>query len=340
MSVRMSDVASKAGVSVSTVSKVLNGQGVAMQLNVETIDRVQRAAAELGYVPNALARDLRTQRPNRIGMLMSGFQDPGIPLEVRLSIEGGLMLGLTRAARDLGLPALTIYPIDPNEPPDPRAFLDGRVDGLIVQSDPWGVDLMSSLDPKRLPLIGICTRAVREHCGYVDIDHKGGARAAVEHLLELGHRRIAYLGPVGPSSASEMFVRRMDGYLEALAAADITPRASWLMISPEEVLTAMRGAEAPTAIFVINDRRAKPLVQALEGAGVRVPEDLAIVSFDNVLGSEMIAGGLTTVDNPVQLVGEVALRHMTRLLNGEDAEACRSVLPVKLIVRRSSGGVA
>lgn len=338
MSVRMSDVALQAGVSVSTVSKVLSGNGASMQLNEVTIARVQRAAEQLRYVPNAVARDLRAKRSNRVGVLLSGYQDRGIPLEVRLTLEGGLLFGLTHALRELGLPALTVYPADPNAAPDPRDFLDGRVDGLIVQSDPRGLNLLETLQARGLPIVGVWTREVGATAGYVDVDHRGGARLATEHLIEGGHRRIAFLGPVGPLGQQENFRLRREGFDAAITAAGLEPALTFA--EPEALVAALHSASAPSAVFVVNDRRTKPLLECLQRAGMRVPDDLSVASFDNVIGSDWLAGGLTTVENPVQLVGETALKHLVALIGGADPLECRTVLPTKLVVRQSTAAIS
>lgn len=334
MSVKMSDVAMQAGVSVSTVSKVLSGNGVSMQINEITIGRVRQAAEHLGYVPNAVARDLRAKRSNRVGVLLSGYQDRGVPLEVRLTLEGGLLFGLTHALRELGLPALTVYPADPNAAPDPRDFLDGRVDGLIVQSDPRGLNLLEVLQARGLPIVGVWTREVGATAGYVDVDHCGGARMATEHLIECGHRQIAFLGPVGSLGQQENFRLRREGFVEALEAAGLESGLSF--VEPETLVVALRSSNPPSAVFVVNDRRTKPLLECLQQAGVRVPEDLSVASFDNVIGTDLLAGGLTTVENPVQLLGETALKHLVALIGGADPLECRTVLPTKLVIRRST----
>jgi DNA-binding LacI/PurR family transcriptional regulator len=338
--IKISDVAAAAGVSVSTVSQVLNGNGVAYRIATKTIERVQHAARNLGFVPNTVARDLRAKRTGQIGVILSGFQDPGIPLAVRLSLEGAFLLGLTLAARERGLPGVVIYPTDPSQALEPHLYLDGRVDGLLVQNDPWGKNLLRDLAPKRLPVVGVWTQDVQDGMGFADVDHQGGAVQVVEHLLELGHRRIALLGPTEEMvKNNENFRRRYAGFHSALLNAGITSDPRLHVSDHHGVLGLLDEPDPITAVFAVNDRRAISLVAALQEAGVRVPQDLSIVGFDNVIGTDLVAGGLTTVDHPVLKNSVAALENLMALIEGKPAEQCRTVVPTTLLVRNSSARV-
>jgi LacI family transcriptional regulator len=335
--IKMRDVATAAGVSIPTVSQVLNGNGAEIQLSTSTIKRVEQIARDLGYVHNAVARNLRAQRTGQIGVILSGFQDKGIPPEVRLSLEGAFLLGLTEAARKHGVPGVVIYPTDPTQPLDSKRFLDRRVDGLIVQNDPWGVNLLRDLDPERVPTVGVWTQEVRDGAGYADVDHVGGVVQAVGHLVELGHRRIALLGPpLEKVSSNENFRRRYEGYWQALKEAGIKVEPNWHVGEPHEVLDLMNAPEPITAVFAVNDRRAISLVRAVTEAGLRVPQDLSIVGFDNAIGTDLVAGGLTTVNNPALEVSAAALENLMALIEGTNYAHCRTVVPTKLVIRNST----
>jgi len=337
MHVKIVDVAAAAGVSISTVSKVLSNGVSAQQVSSATIARVQKVAQELGYVPNAAARGLRQRRSNQVGVILAGFQDAGIPTEVRLSLEGAFLLGLIGAARERGLPGVVVYPTDASHPLEPNLYLDGRVDGLIVQSDPWGRNLLRDLDPRRIPTVGIWTQDVPQGVAYADTDHVGGAVQAIEHLLGLGHRKIAFLGPpLERPGSNENFQGRLAGYKQTLERAGIVPDPRWHIQDHHGVLRLLREAEPISAVFAVNDRRAIPLVGALEAAGVRIPQDLSLVGFDNAMGTDLIAGGLTTVDHPVLEVGAAALENLIALIEGADAMHCRTVIPTRLVVRHST----
>jgi len=334
------DVAAAAGVSISTVSKVLSSSGSIQQISSATIAKVQKVAQELGYVPNAAARGLRQRRSNQVGVILAGFQDAGIPTEVRLSLEGAFLLGLIGAARERGLPGVMIYPTDASHPLEPNLYLDGRVDGLIVQSDPWGRNLLRDLDPRRLPTVGIWTQDVPDGMAYADADHIGGATQAIEHLLSLGHQKIAFLGPpLEHPGSNENFRERLEGYRRTLERAGITPDPRWHVQDHHGVLRLLREPDPISAVFAVNDRRAIPLVGALEAAGVRIPQDLSLVGFDNAMGTDLIAGGLTTIDHPVLEVGAAALENLIALIEGTDAQHCRTVVPTRLIVRHSTAPV-
>jgi LacI family transcriptional regulator len=338
--VKIGDVAAAAGVSISTVSKVLSGKGRDFKHSSATVAHVQKVAQDLGYVPNAAARGLRNRRTNQVGVILSGFQDAGIPPEVRLSLEGAFLLGLIGAARERGLPGVVIYPTDPSHALEPNLYLDGRVDGLIVQSDPWGHNLLRDLDPRRIPTVGVWTQDVPDGMAYADTDHFGGAVQALEHLLSLGHRRIAFLGPPLERLGSvENFRRRLEGYHHALEGAGVTPDLRWHVQDHHGVLRLLREPDPITAVFAVSDRRVISLVSALQAAGVRIPQDLSLVGFDNVLGADLIAGGLTTVEQPVIDVGAAALENLLALVEGANAQHCRTVVPTRLIVRNSTARV-
>jgi LacI family transcriptional regulator len=270
---------------------------------------------------------------------LSGFQDKGIPPEIRLSLEGGFLLGLTEAARQRGVPGVVIYPTDPSQSLDTTRFLDRLTDGLIVQSDPWGENLLRDLDPARVSVVGIWTQEVKDGMGFADVDHSGGAIQATTHLLELGHRRIAVFGPAqAKMKKNENFRYRHQGYQDALMQVGIALNSRWYAENHHDVLRLMK-EEQITAVFAMNDRRAIEMITALQGFGVRVPKDLSVVGFDNALGTDLVAGGLTTVSYSVLELGQVALENLLRLIQGKPALQCRTVISTNLIVRRSTAVV-
>jgi LacI family transcriptional regulator len=336
--IKISDVATAAGVSISTVSQVLNGNGSAYRIATKTIERVQIAARDLGFIPNAAARDLRAKRTGQIGLVMSGFQDQNIPLAVRLSLEGAFLMGLTGAARERGVPGVLIYPTAPNQTLEPHLYLDGRVDGLIVQNDPWGKNLMRDLNPKRIPVVGIWTQDVQEGMGFADVDHFAGAVLAVGHLLELGHQKIALYGPKiqNNSTVGENFRLRYDGYRQAFKQAGLVVNQDFHVSEPEDIIRLQRQADPITAVFAVSDRRAISLIQTLQQAGIKVPQDLSVVGFDDIIGADTVAGGLTTVTNPVLEISAAALENLIALIESKPIEACRSVIAPKLVIRNST----
>ncbi len=184
--VKMRDVATHAGVSVSTVSKILSGSAASSQIPLRTIERVRRSALQLGYIPNAVARSLRTQRTREIGIVL-GMET--YPEAAALTLDGTFLLGLINAAAVCHLPGLVVYPREENSViSDVSRYLDGRIEGLLVRSSTPHQEeqLLSLLAESPLPVVAIWTQEVPDVVGYVDVDHRAGSYQAVQYLLKLG----------------------------------------------------------------------------------------------------------------------------------------------------------
>lgn len=338
--VTIRDVAAVAGVSISTVSKALNGRSAEYQVNARTVTRVQAAAEQLSYVPNNIARTLRVQRTGQIGAVLNDLYRPDAAQTdnaVLLTLDGAMLTGLKMAAQAYRLQGVVLYPnADETMLADPRRYLDGRIDGLLVRSSLRSDEaLLRCLTPLRLPLVLMWRQSAPDHAGYADVDHRGGAFLAVQHLLELGHRRITYLGPDLGDDVTH-FDLRYQGYGDALRAAGLQSRPEWHVRDAAGMLELLRGAEPVTAVFAVSDRRAAELATELDTVGVRIPDDLSLVGFDNVVNADLIAGGLTTVYHPIQEMATQAVQHLLALIEGAPAEECRSVTPTRLVIRRST----
>ncbi|AZI44544.1 LacI family transcriptional regulator (plasmid) [Deinococcus psychrotolerans] len=336
MKVRIKEVAAAAGVSAATVSKVLSGRtGYAVQ--AETAQRVRQVALTLGYVPDVAARNLRTRRTGQLGVVLEavGSSEPDQLLgglttssAVRRTFDGAIMAGLSDAARSLNVPALVIYPGSSGLH---RTYLDGRVDGLLVSCDPLrGHQLLQDLAQLPMPVVALWTQGKLPGISTVDVNHQAGARQAVEHLLNLGHTRIAFYGG-GQASGVEHFQRREAGYREALEAAGLPALAA--IHQGEQLVDAVCLGEV-SAVFAETDLGAAAVVQALAGAGLSVPGDLSLVGFDDILGAEYIAGGLTTVYQPAAEMAAEGVRVLLARLGG--APVSQTLLPTRLMVRRST----
>ncbi len=333
-SVKMRDVAIHAGVSVSTVSKILSGSEAANQLPTHTIERVRRAASQLGYIPNVVARNLRTQRTHEIGVVL-GMET--YPEPAAFTLDGTFLLGLINAATR-HLPGVVVYPRE-DDHADIARYLDGRIEGLLVRfSTPHQEErLLRLLADSSLPVVAIWSQDVPDRIGYVDIDHQAGAYHAVQHLLELGHRRIAYVEP-DPIFAHPHFLARDRGYQQALIDTQITPHPQWHVIgtSPERISPLLQMPDPITAIFTPNDITAGEVASTLQTLHKRIPADISLVGFDDIVNAHLIAGGLTTIHQPIQEISVQAVRNLTALIGGAPVSACRTVLPTQLIVRNSS----
>lgn len=337
VAVKMRDVAIRAGVSISTVSKVLSGRAAESQIPLRTVERVREVALQLGYIPNAIARNLRTRRTHEIGVVL-GMET--YPEAAALTLDGTFLLGLINAASLSHLPGVVIYPREENaNTTDISRYLDGRIEGLLVRvSTPHQEDqLLGLLAGSPLPVVAIWSQEVPDTIGYVDVDHRAGAYQAIQHLLELGHRRIAYVEP-SPVFEHPHFLARYRGYQQALIDAQIAPRPEWHMIGVEELhIHALLNLPEPvTAIFTPNDITAGEVTKVLHSLNKRIPADISLVGFDDIANAHFIAGGLTTIHQPIQEISTQAVRNLTALIGGAAVAHCRTILPTHLVVRNSS----
>lgn len=335
MSPTLEDVARRAGVSRSTVSRVINDHP---NVRPEVRERVWQAIRETGYQPHAVARSLATNRTQILGMLIPEavttlFTDPFFALLLRGATEAcnvhkyHLMLSLFNdpAARD------EMYA---------RVLRSGYLDGVIVASASEDDPLIPRLLRDHIPFVSV-GRHPDPRVHYVDVDNVGGARMAVEHLIRLGHRRIGTITGRLDMSAGQA---RLEGYRQALEAHGIPVRPELITeggFSEAGGRTAMMRLlpARPTAVFVASDMMAVGALTALREAGLRVPDDIAIVSFDDMPMAAMVEPPLTTVRQPVERLGTTAVEMLIGLLDGTITQPQHIVLPVQLTLRASCGSL-
>lgn len=343
--VTIKDVATEAGVTPGTVSKVLTANNY--NASAATSAKVRAAATKLGYVPNSSASNLRNQRSGQIGIVLNEMDNSGRSMAlqisglqmssfemVQISFDGAVLAGLTGAIRRHKQGSFVIYP-QPTNPDDDdmRRYMDRKVEGFVIRTDPRKPNrLLNELDPNQISMVALWTQDVAPGLGYSDIDHVGGAKLAVQHLLELGHTNIAYFGD-GLNSGNTHFALRHTGYLEVLKKAG---KSVYAVSDALQLRTLMTGRDAVTAVFAPTDLQAAVLAQDLTHLEIRIPEDISLVGFDDIFGSDFIAGGLTTVYHPVREMAEMAVDNLMALIHGETVAKCRSIIPTRLIIRAST----
>lgn len=323
----MSDVAQAAGVSVPTVSKVVNGHyGVAP----ETADRVRRVVAELGFETSLVARSLRSRRTGVIGILVSDFEP--------FSTE--VLKGAAKAVRDSGyeLVAYSAGGSGLEQPGWERRYLN-RLGGTLIDGAVLVTPSVVDVEP------GVAVVAVDPHVGNPNMstvlaDNVTGARSAVDHLLGLGHRRIGF---VAGRRDLESAAGREEGYRQALTAAGL-PVDEGLIRSGDFLERAsadaarglLAGRDRPTAIFAANDLSAITAMAVARSLGLVVPRDLSVVGFDNVPESAMAVPPLTTIDQHIQAMGRRAVELLLELLEGAASEPRHEMIATSLVVRGTS----
>jgi DNA-binding LacI/PurR family transcriptional regulator len=321
------DIARLANVSHSTVSRALRNSPL---INRETTERIQRIALESGYRASAVARGLVTKKTRAIGVVVTTMSDPFV---------GDVVSGIQESA---DLNGYSILLAESNTDPDRersavQSFAERRVDGIVVTSSRVGALYLPLLAELGVPVMLINNQHPGPFVHSVMIENVEGSRAATAHLIELGHRRIAYIGDeFGRQSDAE----RLEGYRQALKAAGIRRE---LVVAgdgrPERAMRAMTAllerSQPPTAVFCYNDLTAVGALRAIHAAGLHVPRDVSVVGFDDVLIGAWTEPPLTTVRQPRRRMGSLAVEGLLRLMDGNAAEQNVKV-PAELIVREST----
>ena len=328
--VTIADVARHAQVSKTTVSHVVSGK---RPVSATTRDRVERSIVALGYRPDGLARSLRTRRTHMVALILPDITNPYYPVLAR-GLESGIEPDGYRAF---------ICSSD-GDPDRERAYLrevcDRGVDGIVLDSFHLTVDDLQVATGGRLPLVWIGGMPMA-HPGVDSVrsDDDTGAYAATSHLVERGHRRIAMVdGPAGSGTA------RSEGYRRALSDAGLPaypeplPRSDWTRAGGRHAVDSLLALEPrPTAIFCSNDLSAIGALDAARDAGLTVPDDLAIVGFDDIEAAALVTPALTTVVNPAIDIGRTAAQMLAERMTGAfDGPARTLTLPSPLVVRGSS----
>lgn len=327
--ITIKDVARQAGVSVATVSRVLNKSG---PVSPEAAKRIHEAAAALHYVPHGGARSLITSKTSTIGVLLPDLYGGFFSEMIR---------GIDQTAQQHGYHLLLSGSHNRRaEMEAAMRAMRGRTDGLIAMSPHFDAATLVENLPPTLPVVLLSCEATCEVDHVIAIDNAGGAAAMVEHLIALGHRRIAMvMGEEGHFDTAE----RLQGYRRALEAAGIAPRPEYEAQGDFSEASGHRAVqqllalpERPTAIFCANDSMAIGGLAAASEAGVRVPADLTMVGFDDIPLAQYLSPPLTSVHVPVFEMGARAVSRLIAVLKGEPVEDGRSVrLPTRLVVRAS-----
>ncbi|MDQ7994161.1 MAG: LacI family DNA-binding transcriptional regulator [Propionicimonas sp.] len=323
----ITDVARAAGVSVATVSKVINDRyGVARQ----TAERVREVIEELGYESSIVARSLRSHRTGLIGVLVAEFEP--------FSTE--LLKGVSAAARDSGYQLLAYSGGGTAESQvgwERRSLsrLSGTlIDGALLVT-PTIVD-----GNYRIPVVAVDPHTGPSDLPTVDSDNLAGTRAAVGHLVDLGHRRIGFLGGRPDLESARL---REEGYRRTMADAglrvdpDLVRAGGFRMETSELPARELLGrVDRPTAIFAANDLMAIQVMRVAQSIGLRVPQDLSVVGFDNIPEAAVALPALTTIAQPLHEIGQTATQLLLAMLRGEEPPTRHVQLATRLVVREST----
>lgn len=324
------DIAKAAGVSIATVSKVINGTG---RISTETRERVNEIMQELDYQPSVVASALTGKSTFTIGLLIPDLANP-LYAEIARSVED--------RGRELGF-NLVMCSTDNNPKREGNyiSFLkQKRVDGIIISTGISNEDMLDNIVKQKIPVALVTKDMPGLNADSVKVDDFTGAYQAVKHLVDLGHRHIAFLTEdLNLQSSKE----RARGYRYALKEADIDADSQFCIESVSSVhegkrhaLAMLQADNSPTAIFASNDLLAIGAVQAAKELRLTIPWDLSVIGYDNTLLASIIDPPLTTVSQPIAQMGRQVMDLVIQEVRGEKQDKQRIVLMPELIVRQST----
>jgi LacI family transcriptional regulator len=326
----MKQVAEKAGVSTTTVSHVINDSRV---VSKEVQERVRAAIHELRYIPSAVARSLKNDKTNTLGMLVPNSSNPYF---------AELIQGIEDAAFSLGYSIILCNSYD-----DPkkqvayiRVLMEKRIDGLILVSSGSDRELIRLLSNEGLPKVLVDRELSGVSADFVESDHEQAGYLATKYLIDLGHREIACVSGSEDLLSSSA---RVAGYRKALREARIKPRPDHLLYAD---FTSKGGFEAfsqllalrtrPTAIFAGNDLMAIGGICAANERGVRVPDELSVVGYDDIALASYCNPPLTTIRQPKREIGALTAHTLVARIAEGEAPLRRELLQPSLVVRKST----
>jgi LacI family transcriptional regulator len=324
---RIRDVAELASVSVATVSRVLNGDP---NVDGELRERVRAAVAQLGYRPNRLARNLRRQQMDAIGIVVPDIENPHFAEMVRVIEVTALQLGYR------------VLVCNTDEDSDRQAdclrmLADERVSGIVLSpSDPAGrLDQLRDLD---IPVVTIDRALTEAETDTVVADNVPAVRGVTQRLIDAGHTSIAF---VGGRSEVETGSERQEGYVGAIESAGLVPvlaNGGFRRDAARAAVTELLQCDDPvSALVVANNLMALGALQAIRDCRLTVPDDIAVIAVDNPPWAELLAPPLTVLAQPIRAMATTAMDLLLRRLRGEKFDPVRDVLPLELIVRSSCG---
>ena len=328
------DVAQACGVSLMTVSHVINKKHG--KASIETRDRVLKAMRELDYQPSAIARGLTRRKMDTIGVV---FYTHSITPLVRAAYFGDILGGILETAMQARQSTTLFTEINCTDVRENLpTYCDGRCDGLIFVGPPFSDDLAEALRRKHTPFVFLSDQPTSSDISCVDVDNVASSICAVEFLISHGHQRIAFLGGDVQLTSSHL---RETGYRLALLNAALEPEE--FLVLPglyssdsgyQRTSQLMQNMEAPpTALFCASDEIAAGAMSALSDLGLRVPEDVSIIGFDDSSVASALQPPLTTMRQPFQELASRAVELLLAQIQGSETIEKKILMPTSLVLR-------
>jgi LacI family transcriptional regulator len=323
------DVAREAGVSIATVSRVLNDVDV---VNEETKKRVVEAIKKLGYRPNIVARSLKTQRTRTIGIIIPDISNQFYPEIVRGAEDVANIYdyNIILCNTDLNIEKEMEYL---------KVLKEKMVDGVLYMSNSLEPNILSLIKQLQFPMVLVESKSKGEDIPSVTIDNEKAAYDGVTYLIKKGNKRIAYIG-AGEDivNASAM---RYRGYKKALEKNNLTLDENRIYFTSSRARNGYKGINVILSktkidsIFCTSDEIAVGVINALRDNGIRVPEDIDVMGFNNVYLASVFYPKLTTISQPIYDMGSIGMRMLIKMINKEKLEERNYILPHELIERDS-----
>lgn len=336
----ISDIAKLANTSVATVSRVLNDSGYPVRESLRK--RVLDAAAQLNYVPNLVGKQLKTNTSNEIGVIIPNISNPYYTL---------LISGLEYVARQNGY-----YILLCNSNADPKVekkyleyLYQKQVSGIIISSINPDLKYLEFLQNNELEIVAF-EQDIDLNCNKINFDYFRGGYLATEHLIKKGHRDIGFISaPLSRYSRTKVF----EGFLACLDKYGVTVKKEFIRLAPSEkevsgqifeyqngknlVKDLLKERSFPSALFCINDMTAFGVIQQLQKNGIKIPEDVSVIGFDNIDISEMVTPSLTTIDQCTFEMGRLAAEALIKSIKDKTRKPVSTLLQPTLIERESTG---
>ncbi len=327
-------VAKKAGVSVATVSRAMQKPDVVSE---KTRKKVEEAAQEVGYKPNMMAQVFRSKKTYSILVLVPDMSNP---------FFARVISGIQKAARARGYNVVLGNTL--NNPKTERELaqllLTSQTDGIIQLSARYPLDDREKKSGRHLPIVNCCECVDDDSMPTIQLDNKEAAKAIVNYLVGLGHRRVGVIA--GPAN-SPLTRDRMAGYREALESQGLSYDDS-LVVEGDYSLEAgekgvsllLAGDKQPTAVFCFNDEMAFGAMRGIKQAGYKVPADISVAGFDDLPFSKYMEPALTSVRQPSEEFGPAAVSQLFKMIDGQEIARRNQLMPFELAIRASTGPAA
>ncbi|MGC8765625.1 MAG: LacI family DNA-binding transcriptional regulator [Brevinematia bacterium] len=331
--VRMCDVAKRAGVSIMTVSRVVNG--VKGKVSEETRKKVLKIIKELNYYPNFVGRALHGSRLKIIGVI-SPLITAGIILENPFYYE--LIMGIEEVCTERGYDVMISTRKKPRNLDYFRNFYERKLDGIIIVAPNINTIDFDLIEKDQIPVVLVGERTKRK-VGYVDADNEEGGFLAVKYLYEKGHRDIAIVTGVPTMRNS---IDRLQGFKKGMKQYNLEVNEDWIITGNftyeggvAAVNSIMKQKKRPTAVFCTNDLSALGFINQAKKYGIKIPDDISVIGFDNISASQYSSPPLTTIKQPIFQMGKASAESLLNRINDREMIGEGRIFPVEIVERES-----